>query len=632
MKLQISRMGGIRPVTPDGLLPDNAAVSTTNVIAHAGQLYPVKKSLAGSVVSVPSSAKSFWVDGSAFMYLKGIAPVGTSGGGSISGVIPNNYFVMKDGIPTVIRPRTIFRDDRATFAHGPLSADAYQRIYSAGSTDVPKVHFVKDYDYLERALGAPSLANSGGKVLAGWMYLWQIPESLAASDVVSPIGIERADAEVVPDLASEVNCSYVLTAVSDLGEEGVPSDPSNIISRYDSIAVSTTLESESPYLPDYFPNFDQDNYSYQFGAMLVLSVSPEQFETEGVAEFRLYRVESDTYNYCMTIPKSAFSDSDPTTYRAFVIDRIATASLGEACPSENFDPPPSNMQGITNVAGGVMAGWFDNVVCFSMPYMPHAWPVEYQYSLPSDTKVMGLVAISGGLIAITNTKAWIFAGTDPGAMSQEVVDGSLPCRAAASIVDMGEYAVYVSSNGLQAVSVNESRSLTEGLFGPVQWLDSFSPGTFVAFRHRGAYVCFHSLGAFVFDPAQGLFPVTDEYIPDGSVLGGMTYDGADILYLLVDDDGKRVRPAFCAGPADWSWSSKRFDLPPDVTMGCIMVRSTGPVDVVVDGDEYSVSLRLQDSVPEWLPPGRPRYVRVSLSSSAVVESVTLAASMSELAP
>lgn len=52
------------------------------------------------------------------------------------------------------------------------------------------------------------------------------------------------------------------------------------------------------------------------------------------------------------------------------------AMLGEVCPTITWAEPPANLRGLTGMPNGVMAGHFDNVVCFCEPYVHYAWPVE----------------------------------------------------------------------------------------------------------------------------------------------------------------------------------------------------------------------------------------------------------------
>ena len=47
------------------------------------------------------------------------------------------------------------------------------------------------------------------------------------------------------------------------------------------------------------------------------------------------------------------------------------------------------LQGLTYISNGIMAGFAGRQVCLSVPYLPHAWPISYRYTLDEDIVGVG---------------------------------------------------------------------------------------------------------------------------------------------------------------------------------------------------------------------------------------------------
>jgi hypothetical protein len=136
------------------------------------------------------------------------------------------------------------------------------------------------------------------------------------------------------------------------------------------------------------------------------------------------------------------------TYTDIATDNVI--ALNEQMPSIAYFPPPANMQGITVLPNGMYAGFVNNQIWFSVPYLPHAWPPGFVYTV--DFEVIGLGVTSGALVAVTASKAWIFSGTTPSALSQVECVLPTPPISRGSIISTDAGVFYSSSNGLISIA------------------------------------------------------------------------------------------------------------------------------------------------------------------------------------
>ena len=161
---------------------------------------------------------------------------------------------------------------------------------------------------------------------------------------------------------------------------------------------------------------------------------------------------------------------------------------------------------------------------------------------------MGIAAIAQGLLVTTTGKPLLVSGTDPSAMGMVEIDANLPNANKRSLVDMGEYAIYSSPDGLVSVSSNGVQVVTEQIFTRDQW-QNYYPTNIEAYEYEGKYIAFTFDGSnnatkkgFIFDPRGGknAFVNLDFYATAG-------YNDRlnDILFLVIDGNLK----AFAQGTA-----------------------------------------------------------------------------------
>lgn len=488
------------------------------------------------------------------------------------------------GITGVINPSSIYRypfgNNGAGFwfawgnglqvnvAKSPLAKDSWSRVYWTGDS-FPKM--------------APiGVATQGDGPYPSGFYRLGIPAPESAPIVAEDNGSTEAPMTLV-------NAAYIVTFVSAYGEEGPPSLASNIISRWDSA-------------------------NDQVGSRVKVEMPPVVSGPYNLVTKRLYRSESGG---------EYLHVADFNIAQEMWVDEVNSENLGIACPSLTWDMPDASMVGLVEMPNGIMAGFFDNTLCFSEPFYPHAWPVDYQIAFPD--KVVGIGVTSAGLVVATTGRPRLITGTTPAAMADSAPDADRVCVGRGSVVDMGEYVAYASTEGLVAVSGGEPQLITDGILTPEQW-QALNPASIHACRYEGRYLAFYDGGCFALAPGEGI-----EFI-DAHAASSYYDIAASSLYLI---QGSTISKWRGGSPMTYRWRSKVFEFPSGAAnFSCgKVVADAYPVQVVVVADGATVlDVDIHDHQMFRLPPGfaEAREWQVEASGTTEVFSLQIANTPSEL--
>jgi len=395
---------------------------------------------------------------------------------------------------------------------------------------------------------------------------------------------------------------YVYSLVTAWGEEGPPSPVSTAATITDGQEVTLT-----------FPSLPTGNYNFGSGALI-----------------RVYRSNSGSvataFQFLVDLPLGT------GTYK----DTLPAAGLGEVIPSTLWDAPPDDdgtrypsgeMLGLRALPSGVMVGYSGNTLVYSEAYLPHAWP----YAYPINDTIVGIEVTSQGVLIGTNGKPVMAIGLDPQSIVIQELDERRACVSKRSMVDMGEFAIYASQDGLVGIENGSVSLLTEGLFSREQW-QRFKPESIHAYRWEGGYVAFWDnpddlqKGGFIFAPGQknSAFIELDFYASAGH------YSARDdILYLQVADD----LIEFDRGTdLEYLWRSKEFQLPQPTAFSVLQVHAdTYPVNVNLYRDNVLEVYTVANERPVRLAAGRNTLLSIELQGTATVHDVSVATSPTELA-
>lgn len=339
---------------------------------------------------------------------------------------------------------------------------------------------------------------------------------------------------------------YVVTSVDKYGAEGVPSP------------VSTSVDWRAGQSVDVgIPAIPAGNYSF--------------------TGYRIYRTSTGTSGTDFLYVAGG------TSWGGTYNDTLLTENLSEVLPTEDFDLPNPNMIGITAMPNGYHAAHYKNILFFSEPGYPHAWPVKYQINTKED--IVGIEVLDDNtLLVTTKEKPYICSGSDPYSMVLDEVNLKQACTSKRSIVDMGYGVVYASPDGLVMVGGDGPQLITEGVWSREQW-QALDPTTIDAYFWEGLYIAFYNDGStqagFIFNPAM----------PAGGVVDISAYATAgyndlltDTLYLAVG--GNIVSWDTSASYYTFIWRGKKMDTlsPMNLGVGRLYGDSTQAFTVKLFGD------------------------------------------------
>ena len=340
-----------------------------------------------------------------------------------------------------------FEQHGVSVVNNPLANDSFKRIYW---TDGGKPKFTAK----DRATGGTQ----------SW------PQDFQTLGIPRPAGYPSYTyIDMAPDSGGLELTSLVYTFVTEYGEESMPSDPTPPFEAYDLTTVAVTPPS-----------------------------IPESYNGSVITHYRVYMLSGGFYLFLaereIAEPLTEFDDGTEVGYP------LDQRSLGESISTVDFDYPPENLHGLVSLPGGYLGAAFENVICFSEPFLPYAWPKKYY--LPLQFDIVGMVKTSQGVLVGTTGKPYLLSGTVPFAMNAVEVDTVLPCVSALSMVDMGEYAVYASTEGLVVLQAGSASLATKSVFSVAQWRE-MSPETMQAVRYLDFYLVTTVTGkTFLFDPTS----------------------------------------------------------------------------------------------------------------------------------
>lgn len=405
-----------------------------------------------------------------------------------------------------------FSDD-VDVIKSPIKEDAFSRFYFTG---------VSGSSGFPRMVDA-SNGISGSGPYPVTSYRLGLPTPPAFTSAPSVNNATAADG------AATSSRAYVYTEITTFGEEGPPS----VVTAADIVDASD-------------------------GATVTLALPAATSGVYSIAKRRIYRAD---LNGIFRFVKDVSGTSAGNTTEA-----VKDSSLGEEIESADNLAPPDDvtanhpdgpMLGITTMPNGITAGFSGNTLLFSEAFLPHSYPLANQLTTKED--IVGIVSIASGLLVTTKGKPLIAGGTDPSAMSLVEIDANLPNSNKRSLVDMGEYALYASPDGLVIASNSGVSLVTQQIFTRDQWQDYY-PENIEAYEYEGKYLGFTWDGSnsstkkgFIFDPRgqKNAFVNLDFY-----ATAGFNDRENDELYLVIGGTLKKF--ARSSSARTYTWKSKEF--------------------------------------------------------------------------
>ena len=309
-------------------------------------------------------------------------------------------------------------------------------------------------------------------------------------------------------------------------------------------------------------------------------------------------------------------------------DTVAASELGEALPTMTWMEPPSGLRGLVGMPNGIMAGFSNNAVAFCEPYVPYAWPVEYQVT--TESPIVAMAAFGQTLFVGTTGNPYFVTGADSASMSAIKAESNQACVAARSMVSVQGGVLYASPDGLCLASQAGVQVVSQGLYTREDW-QALVPSSMFAVEHEGIYYLFYNngtKGCLAFDLNTKKLGRVDLQAD-----AAMTELATDALFVA---SGAQILAVF-GGSVRRSgrWKSGRMVMPAQSGMAWLKVYGDQTADAPATLKWYGDgALRhtatVTSTAPQRLPMGRWLEHEIEIESAARVTRVVLAGDTQEL--
>ena len=390
--------------------------------------------------------------------------------------------------------------------------------FTSREVDILRSPLVNDtHDRYYWAGDAKPKMNVAARIKAGSSeFILGVPTPVAAPNVVPPAGADETR-------------SYVYTFVSEYGEEGPPSPPA--IATGD--AGEWNLDSMDTTVPD------QAN--------------------RNITKKKIYRTVSG-----QTATSFFFVAEIDLAVSTYADNEINSDVAGNnILNSITFVEPPTDMEGFVVMPNGYLVGWVGRRLLFSEPYLPHAWPAQYEQSTEFD--IVGLGVYGSTLVICTESQPYFGRGVNPFSFSKTKVDAVEPCLSRRGIVSTVMGVVYPSINGLVLANNSGVRVVTSDILTKEEWA-VYLPASLYASQLGLEYIAFNASNfGFIFDPMNPLakFIELDAF----SKVEGIETDRYSGNVLLLQNN--RVYDFDPEGTTrvQWHWQSKLYHFPKPLNFG-----------------------------------------------------------------
>lgn len=423
-----------------------------------------------------------------------------------------------------------FSDPEVDFVRTPVLEDSFERYY--WTSDSTSHSGVPQY-------------NTRARIQASDVsYVLGIPAPIDAPAIAPPAGTDETR-------------SYVYTFVSAYGEEGAPSPPATATGDAGTWAITGMDTSVS---------------------------SPANYN---LTTTRIYRtVAGTTGTEYFHVADIAFGTA---TYNDNIADAVVALSFEML--SLTWDPPPATLKGFVAHPGGFLLGFTGRDLYMSVPYQPHAWPVQNIQT--TQTEIVGVAIVNNVIIVTTTSHPYYAEGMSPDTVTLQKIESIDPCISRRSIATTIDGVYYSSPQGIIKATGGATELVSRTLFTREEWQLYFSPTTVQAVPYGVQYIAFDSTATgFIFSPAEQNSPLTTlDRFTDVQTIQIDSYSG-DVY--IVQGNQVRLWDPPTSTPYTYTWISKEFDLPKPVSFGAMRLKFTGtpllvPIQFLADYTAYNTA-------------------------------------------
>lgn len=352
-------------------------------------------------------------------------------------------------------------------------------------------------------------------------------------------------------------------------------------------AQLTIADLENNVSPDGNNTLTVNSYNNSTGVITVNeaitagNIVPERHYVYDTANGTYYRITAVSLGGGAGTDTITIGDSKPTSITTgagaisiiewYYDDDVLSANLSDAIDSTSYYPPPDDLDGLTSMSDGRLYGWKDNMVFYSDPYQPHAWPTTNVKSFDEEIVVCRGF---GNIMAIaTEGYPYMCQGQRPATWSKMKIGMLEPCVSKRSTVQVSGGILYPSRNGLISLTMNGVDNVTKNIVSKKQWV-SYSIENACADIANNKYMCFpnnETIRGFQIDFTDQVFQQLNTaaqaiYVaPDTGKVYHISEDAAGVDSIKEYEGNTDTYRTF-------TWKSKRFHLPRMVSMAVARIR------------------------------------------------------------
>lgn len=428
----------------------------------------------------------------------------------------------------------------------------------------------------------------------------KVPEQIGDT-IVNYLDANNIQGKVPAGVTREVrDRSYIVTFVTDRGEESAPSPVSDPIS------------------------LDQNDYA--------TVQRPDAPVGRNIAWWRLYRSADGNARADFELVVNPGDVSGIPIVATTFPDTAKDNQLGETCRTGTWLEPPADLVHVKAGPNGINAGHTAQTWYCTVPYFNYAWVLERGKT--TDYPIVNHAVVDQSWIVLTQGRPYLISGMDPTSMTSRKLDCTESCSAARSVVEVPGGVAYASPNGIVLIdAAGNYRIMTADHFEKPQW-EAMNPASIYASYHDGCYVFgFTGNGGGFYSLHLGTGKLQKRTMAGSAFFRDLP---TDALFMAEGTTIKRVFGS--TSRKTGLWRSKRVVLN---TTGFKFVRAVStfdaPVTVRIYANDDTDTMALWDSVvltdrgAQILREGTAERWELEVESSAQsVSAVVLATSVEEI--
>jgi hypothetical protein len=375
----------------------------------------------------------------------------------------------------------------AHWVRSPVADDEFERMYVTGANDLERYQaFVND------------------KISGAFDF---------TTDFYYPGAPSGASVTMTYTAGGSDYRAYFYTYVSRYGEEGPPSE---LMETVDAVGAGDWDGTSNPVLGPFPEPATEDEHlkgAAVGGNSAALRIYRTSTAGDGSAAFLL--VDE------ITIDATGPASTAWATYT--YTDTKVDTQLDGLCESIFYDRAPDGLSNLRGHPNGFFVAFKNNVLHFSEPEKPWAWPEDYR--IPIDHTIIGMGIHDSTIVVATDGFIYTFSGPHPTSLYKKKMTFA-PCLSQRATVETHDGVMFPSLEGFQMVSSAGATNVTQDIFKPEDWLNyelETMHGSFYNKAYYGFYKTADYEGHIIID------------FLNGAITTGFGYHQASHVALL---DGK----------------------------------------------------------------------------------------------